>query len=745
MNRVKTLLLTATILLLVTSLFAGQEVIPYRGEVKESPNHSQITRDTDVVMSNVDGITLNSNFGGWTKDYFLEYYVPAADGYVNSITFNFSDLPDVTGGGMAIWIYEANYPWAEINTYDVADACGDAQLGYYDEATGYENVGTNWVRGGINDIDGALDYDYDPLGAQIWPEFGAGSISIEPNADDEGFVTADLVTLDGEPAYFERGVPIIVVIKFTGFPDGADASEYRMGFLSGVKHIEPQPTMKFYSTISSPSGRCGLGDDWGWYIRSYVWDWDLNATLTGDRGPVIAMDAIITNLSTGPQTVTATITDDNPSGGAAGVASASMFYEINGGAAVEVAMTANGDVFSADIPGQSPGTEIKHWVEATDVGGITSVGEANIFSIFEATEPMLFVYDTDELSVGTAAYYYNVTLADTFFNNFDVWEAKFGAVSSELVNNYEIIYHVMGGGPYNDATNYSDVYSAWLSMGTVGDERRLFIAGQDYGVISGFGDTTFPTDAFENMYLGVETLGPQDINYDGTAASYEGPYAVDAVAGDPITGHLAAFEGDSLQLFYWPAYEIGFNNWIDNLTPSTGTVCFTDPNQGDAAVAVYNSADGWKTAFWTVDPLSLDYWSPTDTASMYWWGLNVNGGPIAPLFDWFGPPTYSTVGVDDVELSIPTAHNLNAAYPNPFNPVTNIAYELGNAADVNITVYNMLGQEVANLVTGYQTAGAYTVQWNGLDHAGHAVPSGLYFYTMQTEGFSATQKMMLLK
>jgi len=744
MNRVKTLLLTATVLLLVSSLFAGQEVIPFRGEYQENPNRSNISRDTDVIMTNLDGLNPNTNFGGWTKDYFLEYYVPAADGYVNSIDFNFSDLPDLDGGGMAIWIYEANYPWPELASDVIADACGDAQLGYYDEATGYENVGTNWVRGGINDVEGALDYDYDPLGAQIWPEFGAGSISVSPNADDGGWVNADLVSLDGEPAYFERGVPIIVVVKFTGFPDDGDATETRMGFMSAVKHVDPQPGMKFYSTISSPTGRCGLGADWGWYIRSYVWDWDLNATLTGDRGPVVSMDNLVTTLSTDAQVVTATITDDNPSGGDAGVAAAMMYYTIDGGDAVEVAMTADGDVYSGTIPGQAPGTEISHWVMATDVGGLSTTSDPNTFSIFAATQPMLFVYDTDELGVGTAEYYYNVTLADTFFNNFDTWDAPLGPVSAELVNNYEIVYHVMGGGPYNDATDVSTVYADWLAGGTEAAPRRLFITGQDYGVISGFADTTFPADAFENMYLGVETLGPQDINYDGSAASYEGPYAVDAVMDDPTTGHFAAFEGDSLQLFYWPLDEIGFNNWIDNLTPSTGTVAFTDPNQGDAATSVYNSGTGWKTAFWTVDPLSLSFYSVADTASMYYWGLNVGGGPIAPLFDWFGAPHYAgSSSVEDV--NVPTTSKLYASYPNPFNPVTNIAYELSNAADVNITVYNMLGQEVATLVTGFQTAGAYSVQWNGLDNAGHSVSSGLYFYTMQTEGFSATQKMMLIK
>ena len=750
MYRVKTLLVLATILVLSTSLFAvvehnsnsGNEILPARGEYQPNPNRDLNTRDTDVTMSWLDAENPNVNFGGWTKDYFLEYYVPAADGYVTSIDFHFSDLPAATGGGMSVWIYEANYPWAEINSEAIANACGDANLGYYDEATGYETVGSNWVQGGINSIDGAVaDYNYDPLGVQSWPFLGSGSISIEPNADDEGWLNFNLQDAMGEDFYFLRGVPFVVVIRFNGFPDQGDGSDYRMGFYSANVHMDPQPSMKFYSSISSPNGRCGT-NDWGWYIRSYVWDWDVNATLTGDRGPdIVSMDQLVTTLSTDDRVVNANIADDNPSGGSAGVASASLFYTIDGGEAVEVAMSGSEPNFSAVIPGQSPGTEVSYWVEATDVNGLSTVGVPATYNIFLASEPMLLVYDTDEI-IGLE-WYYMYGIADTFANHYDLWEQKFGPVNAELVANYEIIYHIMGGGPYNDASGYSTVYGDWLAAGTTDAPHRLFISGQDYGTISGFADTTFPADAFENAYLGVETLGPQDANYDGTAASYEGPYAITAVAGDPLTGFLGEFAGDSLQLFYNPAYEVGFNNWIDNMTLSTGTACFTDPNHDDAPAACYNSGDGWKTAFWTLDALSIDYFSPVDTASMYHWALTDVGNPAGPTFDWFAPPLYP-VSTDDA-LNLPSEFKLHASYPNPFNPVTNIAYELGNAADVSITVYNMLGQEVTTLVSGFQAAGNYTVTWNGMDANGHSVPSGLYFYEMQTEGFSATQKMMLLK
>jgi len=696
----------------------------------------------EVTMSNTVGLTLNSNFGGWSGDYFAEMYIPAANGLANSIDFNISDLPDVTGGSLSVAIYAANYPWDEINTESIADAAPDSWLGYYDNDGIFDISGDNWVFGGINNVDGAdSSYQYDPLGDQLWPESGMVDMPVYPNADDEDTLTFDLENSESGPFYFVRTEAFIVVVKLTGFEDQSDNTEYRMGFRSGTFHHDPQPCLKFYNTISSPDGRTGI-NDWGWYIRSFVWDWSVNAALTSCCHVRFQVDQLRTTLSTDDRVVNATILSDDPSGNVS-VVEARLHYTVNDETFV-VSMVGDDDQYTGVLPGQEPGTEVLYWVSVEFSTGDIYESEASSYSIFEAVEPMLFVYDADDLGVGVAKYYYNVTLADTFYNNFDTWDPKFGPVTIQLINNYELVYHVMGSGPYNDPTTYSTIYADWLSQGTVEAPRRLFITGQDYGIISGFADTTFPAGAFENMYLGVETLGPQDIGYDPWG-SIADPYAVDAVAGDPLTGHLAAFEGDSLQLYHDPFGELGFGNWIDNLTPSSGTVCFTDPGMSDAAVAVYNEGPGWKTAFWTIDPLALSFYSPIDISSMYHWGLNVNGGPVAATFDWFGPPNYSTVGLDDVEVAVPTASKLYANYPNPFNPVTSIAYELGNAADVNITVYNMLGQEVATLVAGFQTAGAYTVQWSGIDAAGHSVSSGLYFYTMQTEGFSATQKMMLLK
>ncbi len=79
------------------------------------------------------------------------------------------------------------------------------------------------------------------------------------------------------------------------------------------------------------------------------------------------------------------------------------------------------------------------------------------------------------------------------------------------------------------------------------------------------------------------------------------------------------------------------------------------------------------------------------------------------------------------------------------NPVTTLRYELPEEAMVTITVYDMMGRKVNNLVSSQQTAGYKSIQWNATNDAGQPVSAGLYLYTIQTGEFRQTKKMVLLK
>ena len=84
-------------------------------------------------------------------------------------------------------------------------------------------------------------------------------------------------------------------------------------------------------------------------------------------------------------------------------------------------------------------------------------------------------------------------------------------------------------------------------------------------------------------------------------------------------------------------------------------------------------------------------------------------------------------------------------FPNPFNPVTTLCYDLPEDAMVNITIYDMMGRVVSNLVSSQQNAGYKSIQWNATNNEGQPVSAGLYLYTIQAGNFRQTKKMVLLK
>ncbi len=111
--------------------------------------------------------------------------------------------------------------------------------------------------------------------------------------------------------------------------------------------------------------------------------------------------------------------------------------------------------------------------------------------------------------------------------------------------------------------------------------------------------------------------------------------------------------------------------------------------------------------------------------------------------DWSETRSFNTGVVtsnekhDDV---IPQSFRLFQNYPNPFNPTTKISFELQSTQEVELVVYNLMGQNVATLVDGIRTPGNYTVSFDGKD-----LSSGIYFYRLTTENFTAARKMTLIK
>ncbi len=130
------------------------------------------------------------------------------------------------------------------------------------------------------------------------------------------------------------------------------------------------------------------------------------------------------------------------------------------------------------------------------------------------------------------------------------------------------------------------------------------------------------------------------------------------------------------------------------------------------------------------------------------------------LFDYFSPLDQARLilyvdaltcdVVTDVEensdiTGIPSKYNLQQNYPNPFNPETVISYQIPQSGQTKLIIYNQLGQVMRILVDDVKSAGQYKILWNGLDQNGNQVANGVYFYRLDSNVFTQTRKMVLMR
>jgi hypothetical protein len=138
-------------------------------------------------------------------------------------------------------------------------------------------------------------------------------------------------------------------------------------------------------------------------------------------------------------------------------------------------------------------------------------------------------------------------------------------------------------------------------------------------------------------------------------------------------------------------------------------------------------------------------------------GLEVTGTVGQPLVDRSSSGTtlvrsgfwYSVQGpvgsAGDVPPGLPAANRLDSPYPNPFNPATNIRFELTARSPVRVRIFDAQGRMVRDLVREVYPAGRHEVAWNGRDDQGGSVSSGVYFVRFEADGTVGTKKMTLLK
>ena len=736
--------------------------------------------------------------GGWNGqfiqspgDAMLVMFKMPADGIVKGV-----NVPVYEWGTgeqqMTISVHKVSYPsTSDGATYPSSAVDGAGWIGGYDmDAAGHMSIeGTTYAGGGTVGIcdpgDAVVAGAQDPLGdgtagtgpsgvptnGLLWPD-GFTSAVLTPDANpaqaDNWLATADY---GSEPELMQNDW-VGVLFASTGAGGGDDPTT---GFYyeAGDGVVDPWIFSKFYVGCGGTSG------NGGWHIRHWMVNAQLAVELTGDRGPVFAsMTSLPTTISNDARAFEANVTDDNPSGEAAGVSAVTVTYQLDSLTAevtsVSLSMTAGTSedgTWSGEFPGQAAGTMVYYQVTAYDNNGLSTATAMASYYVFAPTAGAPLLFDNGNALYGVALYapycYYGWGQ-----NPFDYWSRDYGNITSDLVANYSSIWERGDEGP---DFNTDGVINPWYDSGD-----KTYVAGGDewLGVRYGWSGDTEMAEGSLAYRLGVGTYLP-DINGATAAISRMVPNADDPLGAgmaDYLDSNVVTTVIDSSgtpwdtsytyassNLFYDPQYDPGHSNWLDGITPHEGgntpysayyggIDSLGNPADGAemVAVAVYAQAgNGSKGGLIAFDQMSLYARVHNDTGGVtysHWVGpedyySDLPGGLTKGMLDW----SAGVVSIDNEVVSTPDRFSLKGNYPNPFNPSTNIMFTLGMASDVTVKVYSILGEEIATLHNGNMIPGTHSLRWNGLTNNGFNVASGVYFYQVDVAGQVKTGKMMLMK
>lgn len=258
----------------------------------------------------------------------------------------------------------------------------------------------------------------------------------------------------------------------------------------------------------------------------------------------------------------------------------------------------------------------------------------------------------------------------------------------------------------------------------------------DSGIVVGGVDTPF--SATTGIILFTSNGGTNWIErYRGTRP-FDGFWKISFPSR--LTGYASINENLGADSLFFIKTSNGGVNWI-----LSGYPVIYNWTQG---IGFVNENTGWAGGF--------NYTYKTTDGGVSWqqenFGININR--IRFINDSIGYAvgsriykfTSEPIGIHPISTEIPKQFLLYQNYPNPFNPETKIRFEIppfakgGPGGFIRLKIFNALGQEIATLINEQLKAGVYEIEWNALEY-----PSGIYFYELQSESFTKTRKLVLIK
>ena len=390
---------------------------------------------------------------------------------------------------------------------------------------------------------------------------------------------------------------------------------------------------------------------------------------------------------------------------------------------VSMALVA-GDLYTGtiDLP---VGDTLNYYIKAVDMNGLSKTSDD--YDILRVPEPdprtaLLLLNDSGRSNDSL----YTMALDELGYRYF-LWDmAEHDGVDLSVIHwGFHTIIDFGWGTELlpisSDASeDFYDV-KAFLDAG-----NNLMLVDMDYLFAWGMPATgSFSAGDFAYDYLGIGTYSndpDDDGNGDnGGSADIE----MYGVRGDAVTKNFPS--PDTYGVIDYDL--MSWSNWGDYIQANADAVqIFTEKKNASNGMAIRKAGSNFRT---------ITYAFPIELCSDF--------SKFKTLLQ--NSLTWLDITKTDIQESptIASEYSLLQNYPNPFNPGTQIQYSVPKTANVTISVYNLLGNKVLDLVNARQNAGLHTVEWNGIDMYGQEVAAGIYFYEMKANDYNAIRKMFFIK
>ncbi|MBC8182275.1 T9SS type A sorting domain-containing protein [candidate division KSB1 bacterium] len=392
------------------------------------------------------------------------------------------------------------------------------------------------------------------------------------------------------------------------------------------------------------------------------------------------------------------------------IAETAVHYKVGDGAYTKIVMNnTEGDTYSGDIPAQAAGSFVNYFITTTDVQGQSTMTPPD-------TSKLNYCYPVTDGTLSIADIQYTPwELADSPFEGVNVEITGIVTTDTAANNNYDTYVIQDAEGPLNGIFTFG--INANLNRG---DEITVYGTVTDYNADWHYkwdNNTTILVDSFKAVSSG----NAMD--------------AVPVLTGD-LNGESEAvesYEGTSVRIEN--ATLMSINSYDATFDDGSGT-CLVDDDMISANFFT-NKSEGYLYAFG-------DTLRPGDKVDMiqgvFLFSFGTYKIEVRDVNDYG-----SSVGVDANFVRIPLSYKLEQNFPNPFNPETRIYFEIPDAQQVKVVIYNMLGQKVRTLINDGFNPGFHVINWDGCDDSGNIVPTGIYIYRIKAGSFIASKKMMMMK